>query len=112
MGTDTALIQFVDFIRQGLSDKNNVGAIFMDLSKAFDLMDHHILKSKLENYGFRGYFLDFLMSFFLIIEKFLYMLMALIQILRWSTLVYHRAQPSDLYSSLSLLMIWKIVLPF
>ena len=35
----------------------------MDLSKAFDVMDHSILKVKLEHYGFRGIVLDFLMSF-------------------------------------------------
>ena len=35
----------------------------MDLSKAFDVMSHEILKIKLEHYGFRGSFLDFLMSF-------------------------------------------------
>ena len=61
MGTDTALINFTDFIHKGLSNKHNIGTIFMDFSKAFDLMDHDIIKSKLENYGFRGYFLEFLM---------------------------------------------------
>ena len=63
MGTENALIDFVDFIHKGLTKKQNVGAIFMDLSKAFDLMDHNILKEKLEHYGFRGVILDFLMSF-------------------------------------------------
>ena len=63
MGTETALVEFTDFIHKGLSKRSNVGAIFMDLSKAFDVMDHSILKIKLEHYGFRGNFLDFLMSF-------------------------------------------------
>ena len=35
----------------------------MDLSKAFDVMSHDILKVKLEHYGFRGCFLDFIMNF-------------------------------------------------
>ena len=35
----------------------------MDLSRAFDVMNHDILKVKLEHYGFRGIFLDFIMSF-------------------------------------------------
>ncbi|CAL4165536.1 unnamed protein product, partial [Meganyctiphanes norvegica] len=44
-------------------EKQFVGSIFMDLSKAFDVMSHSILKTKLEHYGFRGEFLNFLMSF-------------------------------------------------
>ena len=39
MGTETALIDFTDFIYQGLLKRHNVGSIFMDLSKAFDVMD-------------------------------------------------------------------------
>ena len=35
----------------------------MDLTKAFDVMNHDILEAKLEHYGFRGTFLTFLMSF-------------------------------------------------
>ena len=35
----------------------------MDLSKAFDVINHEILKVKLEHYGFRGNFLNFLMNF-------------------------------------------------
>ena len=52
--TETALMKFMDFIHNGLSKKQNVGTIFMDLSKAFDVMNHNILKLKLEHYGFRG----------------------------------------------------------
>ena len=63
MGTENALIEFVEYIQIGLTKRNNVGSIFMDLSKAFDVMDHSILKVKLEHYGFRGIFLDLLMDF-------------------------------------------------
>ena len=38
-------------------------AIFMDLSKAFDVLDHNILYTKLEHYGFRGKILELLKSF-------------------------------------------------
>ena len=63
MGTDSALIDFTDFIYKGLLKRHNVGSIFMDLSKAFDVMDHNILERKLEHYGFRGKFLEFLNEF-------------------------------------------------
>ena len=63
VSTETALINFIDFVHEGLTAKHNVGAVFMDLSKAFDVMDHNILETKLNHYGFRGTFLNFLMSF-------------------------------------------------
>ena len=61
--TETALMKFTDFVQNGLAKKQNVGTIFMDLSRAFDVMNHDILKVKLEHYGFRGIFLHFIMSF-------------------------------------------------
>ena len=63
MSTETALMKFMDYVHSGLSAKHYVGTVFMDLSKAFDVMNHEILKQKLEHYGFRGIFLDFMMQF-------------------------------------------------
>ena len=63
VSTETALANFIDYVHKGLTAKHNVGAIFMDLSRAFDVMDHNILEIKLKHYGFRGTFLKFLMSF-------------------------------------------------
>ena len=63
VSTETALIDFIDYVHKGLTAKHYVGAVFMDLSKAFDVMDHDILETKLKHYGFRGTFLEFLMSF-------------------------------------------------
>ena len=61
--TESAIIQFINNVHNGLNKRNHTVAIFMDLSKAFDVLDHNILYKKLEHYGFRGKFLDLLVSF-------------------------------------------------
>ena len=63
LSTEAALTQFIDEIHKGLNDRQYTAAVFMDLSKAFDVLDHDILKLKLEHYGFRGIILEFIMSF-------------------------------------------------
>ena len=52
--TDFAIIQLLDKVTELLSQKEHIIAIYMDLSKAFDTIDHITLLSKLDNYGIRG----------------------------------------------------------
>ena len=54
--TETALLDFTNYIHEGLTNRDNVGAVFMDLSKAFDVINPSILEVKLEHYSFRGIF--------------------------------------------------------
>ena len=63
MDTDTALANYIDYLLSGFKDGKYTVSIFMDLSKAFDVLNHTILKNKLEHYGFRSNFLNFLMDF-------------------------------------------------
>jgi len=52
--TTLALIEIVDKIRKELDDGNSVIGIYLDLTKAFDLVNHDILLYKLNHYGIRG----------------------------------------------------------
>ena len=63
MGTESALLNYVDHLQSKLNSSEHGISIFLDLSKAFDVIDHKILKTKLHHYGFRGKFLEFILSF-------------------------------------------------
>ena len=64
MGTEAALSNYVDHLQDILNTTGNHAiSIFLDLSKAFDVIDHKILETKLYHYGFRGKFLEFILSF-------------------------------------------------
>ena len=63
MGTETALLNYIDRLQNKLNKSKHSISIFLDLSKAFDVIDHKILKTKLQHYGFRGKFLEIILSF-------------------------------------------------
>ena len=61
--TLTALVQMTEKIVSSLDAECSTIAIFIDLQKAFDTIDHDILIKKLENIGIRGIVLEWLQSY-------------------------------------------------
>ena len=61
--TYMAIIDLVDKISSNIDKKKHSIGIFLDLSKAFDTIDHQILLRKLQCYGIRGIACDWFKSY-------------------------------------------------
>ena len=61
--TKTATIELIDILLQTLHKKEIPISIFLDLSKAFDTIDHNILYIKLRYYGINGVPLNWLINY-------------------------------------------------
>ncbi len=61
--TTLALIEILDNILEEIENGKFVAGIYLDLSKAFDTVDHNILLHKLNHYGIRGNALNWFSSY-------------------------------------------------
>ena len=62
--TNLAIIEVIDKISEAMDDRSCTLGVFLDLSKAFDTLNHNILFAKLHHYGIRGIALEWFKSYF------------------------------------------------
>jgi len=63
LSTSLAIIEITERIRKSMENKKVGCGLFVDLSKAFDTINHKILISKMEHYGIRGVSLNWFKSY-------------------------------------------------
>ena len=63
ISTEDALLDFCSFIQKSLDNKFICGSLFVDITKAFDMVDHAILLNKLYSAGFRGTIFEWFASY-------------------------------------------------
>ena len=68
--TERAVIQLISQILNAFNENKYTLGIFIDLSKAFDTVDHDILLKKLDMYGIKGKNLKWLHSYLTNTKKF------------------------------------------
>ena len=61
--TELAIFEITDGIYKAFDNCNSTLGLFLDLSKAFDTVDHTILLRKLSHYGIRGTLLKWFSSY-------------------------------------------------
>ena len=87
--TTHSLISITENIKKTIEEKKFGCGVFIDLKKAFDMVNHDILLQKMEHYGIKDMASAWFKSYLTDRKQFV-SLMELTLILNLSLLVYHR----------------------
>ena len=63
VSTESLLLYLTETWKKAIDDGYKVGVLFVDLTKAFDTVDHAILKTKLSDVGVSGVFHEWIASY-------------------------------------------------
>lgn len=63
VGTNDAINTLMEKVVNGINDKLKIVGLFLDLSSAFDTVNHKLLLAKMEHYGVRGPILSLFKSY-------------------------------------------------
>ena len=63
LSTEDALLEFCCIVQEGLDNKDMCAGLFVDIAKAFDMVNHKILLGKFFEIGFRGFIYNWLESY-------------------------------------------------
>lgn len=63
LSTEHCILHLTNYVSEALNNNKFVIGVFLDLQKAFDVVDHNILLLKLENLGIKGISLEWFRNY-------------------------------------------------
>ena len=61
--SEDAILEFMDYTYDSIHNSECLIAVYIDLSKVFDTVNHNIMLKKLQHIGVRGKFFDWIKTY-------------------------------------------------